>query len=261
MDGDGDEDVVVLRSERNTLSILANDGVGHLSAALDHANGPYPANRILAADLDQDGGTDLIVPASDVLVRRSLGGGKLELPEAFPSGSYATATLLVGDLDQNGFLDIVAATPSAATRGVAIRLSKMSLISPGDCNRNGVPDGCDLTTGTSHDANANGIPDECETPFHRGDPNSSGTTDISDAISIFGFLFLGTPPTLSCKESADANSDGGIDLSDGIYLLSWLFTGGPEPAAPGPTGAPCGLDPDPAGSPGDLGCAEYTPCP
>src|SRR5262249_15993214 len=32
--------------------------------------------------------------------------------------------------------------------------------------------------------------------LHRGDPNSSRTTDISDAITTFGFLFLGNPPTL-----------------------------------------------------------------
>jgi ELWxxDGT repeat protein len=96
--------------------------------------------------------------------------------------------------------------------------------------------------------------------FHRGDPNSSGRTDISDGITIFGFLFLGDPPTLSCKESADANNDGTIDISDGISLLNWLFIGGPAPAAPGPTGMPCGLDPDPAGSAGDLGCEAYASC-
>jgi hypothetical protein len=98
-------------------------------------------------------------------------------------------------------------------------------------------------------------------PFHRGDPNSSGATDLSDAITVFGHLFLGDPATLSCLESADGNNDGMIDISDGIYLLNWLFVGGPEPAAPGPTGAPCGVDPDTAGAASDLGCAEYPPCP
>ncbi|MBI4584903.1 MAG: hypothetical protein HY717_12890 [Planctomycetes bacterium] len=97
-------------------------------------------------------------------------------------------------------------------------------------------------------------------PFHRGDSNSSGDVDISDGIAIFGFLFLGNPPALSCKESADVNNDSTIDISDGIYLLEWLFTGGPEPAAPGPAGVPCGVDPDPAGSPGDLGCEAYEAC-
>jgi len=96
--------------------------------------------------------------------------------------------------------------------------------------------------------------------FHRGDPNSSGTTDISDGIAIFAFLFLGSPATLACRESADSNNDGTIDISDGIYLLSWLFTGGPEPVAPGPTDRPCGVDPDGIGSPGDVGCVEYPPC-
>ncbi len=93
--------------------------------------------------------------------------------------------------------------------------------------------------------------------FHRGDPNSSGSTDISDGIIIFGFLFLGDM-AISCKESADANNDATIDISDGIYLLNWLFGGGPEPVAPGPATEPCGFDADPPGSPGDLGCKSYS---
>jgi ELWxxDGT repeat protein len=95
--------------------------------------------------------------------------------------------------------------------------------------------------------------------FHRGDPNSSGTTNISDGIAIFGFLFLGGPaPT--CSESADVNNNGEIDITDGISLLNWLFLGGPPPAAPGPPTADCGVDPDAPGSPGDLGCEAYGPC-
>jgi hypothetical protein len=96
--------------------------------------------------------------------------------------------------------------------------------------------------------------------FHRGDPDSSGTTDLSDGITIFGFLFLGDPAALSCRESADANNDGEIDITDGIYLLEWLFLGGPEPPSPGSIQSPCGVDPDPAGSAGDLGCGGYDHC-
>jgi hypothetical protein len=91
--------------------------------------------------------------------------------------------------------------------------------------------------------------------FHRGDPNADGTTDLSDAIAIFGFLFLGDDaPT--CQESADSNHDGKVDISDGIHVLSWLFAGGPPPAPPGPPPAPCGQDVD---SP-DLGCETYPGC-
>jgi hypothetical protein len=95
--------------------------------------------------------------------------------------------------------------------------------------------------------------------FHRGDPNSSGTIDISDGISIFFYLFLDSV-TPTCLESADVNNSGVIDISDGIYLLNWLFTGGPELATPGPTETPCGFDPDPASSTGHLGCEVYAPC-
>ena len=101
---------------------------------------------------------------------------------------------------------------------------------------------------------------ECETRFHRADPNSSGTTDISDGIAIFGYLFLGNPATLTCLESADTNNDATIDISDGIAILQYLFGGGPAPAAPGPAEEPCGPDLDPPGSAGDLGCEGYQAC-
>ena len=102
--------------------------------------------------------------------------------------------------------------------------------------------------------------DPGENAFHRADPNLSATTDLSDAVTIFGHLFLGEPSALACLESADTNNDGAIDISDGIALLNWLFTGGPEPAAPGPSSRPCGVDPDEVGSQGDLGCGEYPAC-
>ena len=117
----------------------------------------------------------------------------------------------------------------------------------------------DLRDGTSADRNGNSIPDECEIAFHRGDPDSNGEADLSDAIALFGFLFLGGPaPT--CRESADVDNDGVIDLTDGIRLLDWLFLGGRQPPPPGPPSAPCGRDLDPPASTGDLGCGAYPPC-
>jgi hypothetical protein len=95
--------------------------------------------------------------------------------------------------------------------------------------------------------------------FHRGDPDASGDIVISDGIAIFNFLFLGGTAPL-CRESADVNNSGDIDISDGIALLNFLFLGGVRPAPPGPTGSPCGFDPDPPGSPAHLGCATYSRC-
>ena len=52
---------------------------------------------------------------------------------------------------------------------------------PNDCNNNGTPDDCDLSTGTSRDCNANGTPDECD--LSNGmfpDCNSNGIPDQCD---------------------------------------------------------------------------------
>jgi hypothetical protein len=95
--------------------------------------------------------------------------------------------------------------------------------------------------------------------FHRGDATGEGTLELTDAVRIFGFLFLGGDAP-SCAETADANNDAAVDLSDGVSVLNFLFQGGPPPASPGPTSSPCGPDPDEPGSPGDLGCESYAGC-
>ncbi len=47
-----------------------------------------------------------------------------------------------------------------------------------DCNKNGVPDLCDIDSGTSPDDNANGVPDECEPCLEPGDSGRHCTADI-----------------------------------------------------------------------------------
>jgi len=59
-----------------------------------------------------------------------------------------------------------------------------------------------------------------------GDYNQDGGVDLSDAISIFGFLFLGAAGP-ECPAGLDFNGDSQLDLSDGIGVLNWLFQGGP----------------------------------
>ena len=95
--------------------------------------------------------------------------------------------------------------------------------------------------------------------FYRGDPDSSGSSDIGDAIGILNFLFAGTNEPL-CMESADVNDDGSVDLGDATNLINWLFLGGPPPVAPGPPGQAEACGPDHPDSPVDLGCRTYTKC-
>lgn len=57
--------------------------------------------------------------------------------------------------------------------------------------------------------------------FLIGDSNGSGNVNISDAISILGYLFLGTREV--CLVASDVNDDHDIGLADAIYLLQKLF--------------------------------------
>ena len=42
-----------------------------------------------------------------------------------------------------------------------------------------------------------------ETAFVRGDANQSGIIDLSDAVYVLGYLFLGSPRTIACLDAAD----------------------------------------------------------
>jgi hypothetical protein len=77
----------------------------------------------------------------------------------------------------------------------------------------------------------------CERPpegsFVRGETNEDGALNISDPITILGYLFRGKPgPT--CRDRMDVRDDGTVDLGDAIALLGYLFAGGPAPPAPFP---------------------------
>lgn len=77
--------------------------------------------------------------------------------------------------------------------------------------------------------------------FLRGDTNSDGAVDMSDAIAILNYLFKGERLS-QCSDAWDINDDGNINLSDPIYLLHWLFSDGPIISQPFPSSAP---DPTP----------------
>ncbi|MDO8508555.1 MAG: PKD domain-containing protein [Nanoarchaeota archaeon] len=75
--------------------------------------------------------------------------------------------------------------------------------------------------------------------FKRGDSDNSDKYDLTDAVRILGFLFLGSPdPT--CMDAADADDNGKVEITDGITLLGFLFLG-TKPMPPPFTN--CGLDP------------------
>lgn len=89
--------------------------------------------------------------------------------------------------------------------------------------------------------------------FERGNANQDDRVDLSDAVYILEFLFLGKGPFNDCPNSLDANNSGSVELTDAVRLLQHLFLGGAPLEAPFLN---CGLDPEPPGLPGNLGCRE-----
>lgn len=73
--------------------------------------------------------------------------------------------------------------------------------------------------------------------FVRGRVNRDNAVDISDAIALLSYLFLGGPPP-DPLQAGDTNNDGSRDLSDAVYLLDYLFRGGPQPPSPFPEPGP-----------------------
>jgi uncharacterized protein (DUF3820 family) len=83
--------------------------------------------------------------------------------------------------------------------------------------------------------------------FVRGDADSDGTINLTDAVRILNFLFTGgVAPT--CLDAADADDSGTLAITDAIRILGWLFSGGVRPLPPSPSGGnyspgDCGPDP------------------
>jgi hypothetical protein len=85
--------------------------------------------------------------------------------------------------------------------------------------------------------------------FVRGDANRDGKVDLSDAIAVLSYLFLGGRKP-ACAEAGDANDSGSLELSDAIYLLNHLYLGGAPPRPPYP-------QPGPDTTTDALGCAGF----
>jgi hypothetical protein len=86
--------------------------------------------------------------------------------------------------------------------------------------------------------------------FRRGDAASDCGVDITDAIVVLQYLFLGGMAS-TCPDAADADDSGVLSISDPVVVLNFLFRASPPPAAPGPSVS--GADP----TPDELGDCSY----
>ncbi len=63
-----------------------------------------------------------------------------------------------------------------------------------------------------------------EAHFLRGDVDSNGEVDMSDANVVINWLFRGGDEP-GCLDAADANDDGEVNISDASAILGYLFMG------------------------------------
>ncbi len=61
-----------------------------------------------------------------------------------------------------------------------------------------------------------------------GDANGDDNINVSDAVFIINYVFIGGPaPDTLCV--GDANGDGGVNVSDAVWIINYIFVGGPPP--------------------------------
>ncbi|SVC03406.1 uncharacterized protein METZ01_LOCUS256260, partial [marine metagenome] len=70
-------------------------------------------------------------------------------------------------------------------------------------------------------------------PFLRVDVDQNASLQLTDAVAIFSYLFLGGVEP-GCLAAADSDGTGEINLTSGVFLLRFLFLGGTTPMAPYP---------------------------
>ena len=70
-------------------------------------------------------------------------------------------------------------------------------------------------------------------PFIRGDANLDRRVDISDVITVLEALYT-DPSRRRCLTALDADDSGGVELTDAVVIATYLFLGGDPLPAPGP---------------------------
>lgn len=160
LDGDGDRDLAVVRTEANATDLLRNDGNGNFSPWQQLPVGT-DALATVADDLDDDGLVDILVtrPVSPEILwwkGDGIGGFTAQDPIALPGGGSAFHAS-VGDVTRDGIADIVVADPQLSRVvvfegdsgepklfGTSVSILEMSggprATSIGDLSGDGLPD-------------------------------------------------------------------------------------------------------------------------
>ncbi len=67
-----------------------------------------------------------------------------------------------------------------------------------------------------------------------GDANDDQAVNVSDAVWIINFVFIGGSPPQPVLACGDANDDAAVNVSDAVWVINYVFIGGAPPGTCSP---------------------------